>query len=87
MPLDTKFTPIRCLRQTDYPMEYEVFDLDYLAVDYLFPLVKEHMKLWCPLKNPRFGTDVFSELKEALEASDRPNMEQGTPVDVYHRWA
>ena len=68
-------------------MEYEVFDLDYLAVDYLFPLVKEHMKLWCPMKNPRFGTDVFSELKEALEASDRPNMEQGTPVDVYHRWA
>ena len=64
-----------------------MFDLDYLAVDYLFPLVKEHMKLWCPLKNPRFGTDVFSELKEALEASDKPNMEQGTPVDVYHRWA
>ena len=74
-----------CAGQTDYPVEYDVFDLDYLAVDYVFPLVKEHMRLWNPLKNPKFATDVFAELKEALEFSDKAQMEKGTPVDVYHR--
>ena len=63
-----------------------MFDLDYLAVDYVFPLVKELLDMWNPLRNPRFAADVFSELKEALESSDKPQLEHGTPVDVYHRW-
>lgn len=75
------------LLQVSHTAEYYALDLDYLAVEYLLPLVKKYMQCWQPLHDPQHGVSLFSELRDILEypREVEENLEQSVPVDVYGR--
>lgn len=73
--------------KVSHTAEYYALDLDYLAVEYLLPLVKKYMQCWQPLHDPQHGVSLFSELRDILEypREVEENLEQSVPVDVYGR--
>lgn len=72
--------------QEKYYEEYKIFDLPELAVAIVYPLLREYLKTWQPLKEPVFAIDVFVKWKNILDNDMLPNAgEDLSSLDPYHR--
>ncbi|KNC82774.1 hypothetical protein SARC_04950 [Sphaeroforma arctica JP610] len=76
--------------QSQHNEAFELYQLAYLAVGIVFPLVEAHLKEWVPLRTPRYGVDLFRLWKDVL--TDRSNENDNHKVatadremDVYER--
>eukprot|EP01134_Creolimax_fragrantissima_P008130 CFRG8130T1 len=79
--------------QSTFHDEFVTFNLAYLAVGIVFPLVEAHLREWEPLRTPRYGVDLFRLWKDVLSEQSKDSAidrEFNVPtrdreMDVYER--
>lgn len=72
--------------QNEFFTEYKMYDLESLAIALVFPLMREHLKNWDPMKEPKRGLDALREWKILLEDSSHHDFSKDqSNMNVYQR--
>ena len=73
--------------QEEYYEEYKIYDLASLGVALVFPLLKNELESWEPLRRPQFGIKMIQQWKDILESQNQSfgAGEIGQHADPYER--
>ncbi|XP_077984161.1 tuftelin-interacting protein 11-like [Glandiceps talaboti] len=63
--------------QDDFYEEYRMYELSSLIMVIVFPLIKEYLMSWDPLRDSQFATDVFQKWKDLVDNSDNAIAKEG----------
>lgn len=63
--------------QSDFYVEYALYDLSSVAVSIVFPLMKTEFEGWDPLKEPHRGIETMHKWKDILQGDSEPAYNQG----------
>nr|ABC69927.1 STIP [Tetraodon nigroviridis] len=71
--------------QSDYYEEYKTLGLGDLAVPVVYPLLKEKLRSWDPLKDPSYCLEDIGQWRAILESRDLHSSGPDSNMDPYHR--
>ncbi|XP_026199995.1 tuftelin-interacting protein 11 [Anabas testudineus] len=71
--------------QTDYYEEYKTMGLADLAVAVVYPLLKEKLHSWDPLKDSSYCLEDVGQWRAILESRDLHSSAPDSNMDPYHR--
>ncbi|KAG8436394.1 hypothetical protein GDO86_007481 [Hymenochirus boettgeri] len=71
--------------QEKYYEEYKMSEKSDLSVAIVYPLMKDYLKDWNPLRDPTYGIDIMGKWKNLLEEGHLSHSAHDAAMDPYHR--
>ncbi|XP_076047083.1 septin interacting protein 1 [Oratosquilla oratoria] len=68
----------------EYPKIYSSYEIAYLAPTYITPLLKELLKTWNPLSDPKAHIGVFASWQKLVNLEGDMRRLEDQPMDPYH---